>query len=201
MEFPNRNFSRKMGRRARGRKWEEGARNHRILLAGKALEYHPAQPWKNCGEQRGWILPHLGNEEQLPGGFPSKKIFPHGVPSPGPQYPDPNPSLPSTWSCLESKQFPVPPSHMSAAPREFLPKQSRDRVLWLPRSDPREQRNETLLFPSFRSREKGNVEKSCRQQLDEASPKDPNPHWNLSPPLGSASKREKCSSWDHFRCL
>lgn len=114
--FPNRNFSQKMGIRAQGRKWEEGARNHRILLAGKALEYHPAQPWKNCGEQRGWILPHLGNEEQLPGGFPSKRIFPHGVPSPAPQYPHPNPSLPSTWSCLESKQFPVPPSHMSAAP-------------------------------------------------------------------------------------
>lgn len=49
--------------------------------------------------------------------------------------------------------------------QEFLPKKSQDHVLWLPRSDPREQRDQTLLFPSFfswiRSEEKGKVEKNC----------------------------------------
>lgn len=168
----------------------------------KTLEYHPAQPWNNLGEQRGWILPILGNEEQLPGGFPSKTLFPHGIPSSAPEDPDPNPSLPSTWSYLESKQFPSsaappaapgPASHTCEGPREFLPKQSRDRVLWLPRSDPQEQWNETLPFPSFpriHSKEKM-WKKIARSSWMKLVPKKSKHPPEYLPPLGSASKWEK----------
>lgn len=108
----------------------------------------------------------------LPKGF-SLRAFPALLQS----FPIPTP--PSIHVEMFGEQtIPGPASHPCPCPLEFLPKQSRDCVLWLPRSHP-------FLFPSFFTDSLQGEGKLEKKNLSGAvgcglSQKNPNPRWNLS---------------------